>query len=148
VSREAEKSASSNNPDPTCLSSGVWGNPPDAQATNVQPPAWTSPLEGPHQAFDMRGIDRRFEFATASGLSTESPSRQSSLTGRSASIHPISSDNSPNTASPESMRQFDPDKFFEMNLSNNTMDVTMNMDQDDTVEFFTEMLGVNLNGPN
>jgi len=58
------------------------------------------------------------------------------------------SDNTPITATPESIRQFDPDKFFgDMNLSGSGIDVTMNMSTTmDDAEFFTDMLGVNLNG--
>lgn len=58
------------------------------------------------------------------------------------------SDTTPNTATPESIRQFDPDKFFgDMNLAGTGIDVTMNMGATiDEAEFFTDMLGVNLNG--
>jgi hypothetical protein len=54
----------------------------------------------------------------------------------------------PNTATPESIRQFDPDKFFgDLNLAGTGIDVTMNMGTTmDETEFFTDMLGVNLNG--
>lgn len=58
------------------------------------------------------------------------------------------SDNTPTTATPESIRHFDPDKFFgDMNLSGAGIDVTMNMGTAmDDADFFTDMLGVNLNG--
>jgi hypothetical protein len=63
----------------------------------------------------------------------------------------MSMDHSPNTATPESIRQFDSDKFFgDIHLPGNGVDLGMSMGQgmgdDDGVEFFTEMLGVNLNG--
>jgi hypothetical protein len=101
----------------------------------------------------MRGVDRtgqpeRFSYVDVSrngSLNNEdtTPSRTGSNAG-SVSV----SDATPNTATPESIRQFDPDKFFGgMNLSAAGIDVTMNMGtaMDDT-EFFTEMLGGNLNG--
>jgi hypothetical protein len=103
----------------------------------------------------MRGVNRFTYLDTSrnnSGGADTSPSRQSSssMTG-SASIQPISSDSSPNTATPESIRQFDPEKFFgDMNLSGSGIDVTMNMGQglgdDGGVEFFSDMLGVQFNG--
>jgi hypothetical protein len=64
---------------------------------------------------------------------------------------PLSSEDTPNTSTPESMRQFDPERIFgDMNFASG-MDMTMNIGQgisDDGVEFFTDMLGVNLNTNN
>jgi hypothetical protein len=100
-----------------------------------------------HRAFDMRGTDR-FSYVDTSrnnSLSNDfSPSRNSS-TSVPRTLN--SSESTPNTATPDSMRQFDPDKYFgNMNLSNTGMDVAMGLSDDGGVEFFTEMLGVNLNG--
>jgi hypothetical protein len=102
-----------------------------------------------HQPFDIRGVDR---FVSLDGSTSrnnslgETSSREGSMTG--ASIHPLSSDSSPNTATPESIRQFDPDKFFrDINLPSGSIDIVMNMGQEDpSVEFFTEMLAGNMNG--
>ena len=74
------------------------------------------------------------------------------MTG-STSVQPISSDSSPNIATPDSIQPFDAERFFgNMNLGANGMDVNLNLGQgmgdDGTVEFFTEMLGVQLNNNN
>lgn len=100
----------------------------------------------PHQPFDMRGMDRINPLDTSGNSSFDFSSREGSLT--SASIQPISSDSSPDMTTPESIRQFDPDKFFgDINLTTGGIDVVMNMGQDDpSVEFFTEMLAGNMNG--
>lgn len=123
--------------------------------TNTQPatPAissnmnWGSMTSVP-QPFDMRGVDRITPIDISRNTSlSDGLSREGSMT--SASIHPLSSDSSPNNiTTPESIRHFDPDKFFgDMNLSASGIDVVMNMGQDDpSVEFFTEMLAGNLNG--
>lgn len=103
---------------------------------------WT---KASHQAFDMRGVDR-FSYIDTSRNSSLSnngtPSRHSST---SIPGTRNSSESTPNTATPESMRQFDPDKFFgDINLTNTGIDVTMNiggMGDDGGVEFFTDMLG-------
>ena len=129
---------------------GMWTKP-----SNPQIPA--TPIDKPyqrpqhHSSFDMRAPEQRFTYVDTSrnsSLSTESPSRNSSMTN---SVQAISSENSPNIATPDSIRQFDADKFFvEMtNLSGNGIDITMSMDQgmqglnDDG--FFTDMLGANMN---
>jgi len=106
----------------------------------------------PH-LFDMREQDRmsqpdRFSYADIShngSISNEdsTPTRTGSNSG-SMSV----TDNTPITATPESIRQFDPDRFFgDMNLSGSGIDVAMNMGTTmDDAEFFTDMLGVNLTG--
>ena len=98
----------------------------------------------------MRGVDRFTYVDTSRNNSLSNggtPSRNSS-TSFPGTVN--SSENTPNTTTPESMRQFDPDKFFgDMNLSNTGIDATMNMGSgmgdDGEVEFFTDMLGVDLN---
>ena len=102
----------------------------------------------------MRGHDRfsHVDISRSGSLTTESPSRHSSMTG-STSVQPISSDSSPNIATPDSIQPFDAERFFgNMNLGANGMDVNLNLGQgmgdDGTVEFFTEMLGVQLNNNN
>lgn len=113
------------------------------------PPALSEWKKKSHQSFDMRGPDRVSYVDTSRHISLSNdgtPSRNSS-TSVPGTLN--SSESTPNIATPESMRQFDPDKFFgDMNLSNTEIDVTMNMGgmDDGGVEFFTEMLGVNLNG--
>jgi hypothetical protein len=103
-----------------------------------------------HQAFDMRGVDR-FTYVDTSRNNSLSNGGTPSRNGSTSFPGTVnSSESTPNTATPESMRQFDPDKFFgNMNLSNTGIDVTMNMGSgigdDGGVEFFTEMLGVDLN---
>jgi hypothetical protein len=98
----------------------------------------------------MRPEEARFTFVDISAMSADvTPSRHSSTTG--ASVPSMSMDHSPNTATPESIRQFASDKFFgDIHLPGNSVDLEMSMGQgmgdDDGVEFFTEMLGVNLNG--
>lgn len=107
--------------------------------------------EQSYQSFDMSGVDRLTYIDTSRNSSLSNggtPSRNSS-TSFPGTVR--SSESTPNTATPESMRQFDPDKFFgDMNLSNTGIDVTMNMGSglgdDGGVGFFTEMLEVNLNG--
>lgn len=109
--------------------------------------------------FDMRGVNGvgmdRFYYLdcrTSSSLTNDtSPSLTSVSTVAGGSVHPISSESTPNTASPENLRQFDPDKFFGDMTTLNGMDVSMNIGQDVSdggVEFFTEMLGVQLNSGN
>lgn len=79
------------------------------------------------------------------------PSRNSSASvPGSGTITNCSTGSTPNIPTPESIRHFDPEKFFgDISLPGGGIDVTMNMGQemgDDGVEFFTDMLGVNLNG--
>jgi len=132
-------------------------NDPLPKYTNTQPATPTIPSNmnwgsttsaSVRQPFDMRGVDRAASIDISRNTSlSDGLSREGSIT--SASIHPLSSDSSPNNiATPESIRHFDPDKFFgDMNLSASGIDVVMNMGQDDpSVEFFTEMLAGNLNG--
>jgi hypothetical protein len=104
-------------------------------------PTWKSfpGMENPREPFDMRGTDRsiidRFTYVDISP-------REGSLTG--SSVQPISSDSTPIDNTPETLQQFDPEKFFgEMNLSSGSIDIVMNMGQDDGVEFFSDMLGGN-----
>lgn len=104
-----------------------------------------------HQAFDMRGVERLTFLDTSrnNSLSNGGTPSRNSTTSFPGTVN--SSESTPNTATPESMRQFDPEKFFgDMNLSNTGVDVTMNIgsgvDDDGGVGFFTEMLGVSLNG--
>jgi len=111
-------------------------------------------MSTPHVPFDVRGVDRlSYMSSRSNSLNATTPTGQStsSATG-SASIQALSSDSSPNTETPDAIRQFDPDKFFgDMNLSGTGIDVSMNLGQgmgDDGVEFFTEMLGVHLNNGN
>lgn len=130
---------------------GMWTKP-----SNPQVPS-TSPTDNPYHrpqhssSFDMRAPEQRVTYVDASrhsSLSTDSPSQNSSM---ATSIQALSSDSSPNIATPDSIRQFDPDKFFGdmTNLGGNSIDITMSMDQgmqglnDDG--FFTDMLGVNMN---
>jgi hypothetical protein len=110
---------------------------------------WT---KASHQAFDMRGVNR-FSYVDTSRNSSLSLSNDGTPSRNSSTSIPgtlNSSESTPNIPTPESMRQFDPDKFFgDMNLANTGIDVTMNMGgigDDGGVEFFTDMLGVNLNG--
>ena len=124
--------------------------PEFTKPTNV-PPRSDTWAEQSHQAFDMRGVDRLTYVDTSRNSSLSSggtPSRHSS-TSFPGTVG--SSESTPNIATPDSVRQFDPEKFFgDMNLSNTGIDVTMNMGSmmadDGGVEYFTEMLGVNLNG--
>jgi len=133
-------------------SDNAWSKPPSTEVPmNTTMPSSSNwgYSTADHQAFDMRGVERIVAVAGSrnSSLGDISSSREGSLTG--ASIHPISSDSSPDTTTPPaSIRDFDPDKFFgDMNLSASGIDVVMNMGQDDaSVEFFTEMLAGNLNG--
>lgn len=102
-------------------------------------------------SFDTRGIDRRGQLDRFSGVSRNPSLSNEDTTPTRTGSNPGSvsvSGNTPSTATPESIRQFDPDKFFgDMNLSGTGIDVTMNMGGAmDETEFFTEMLGVNLNG--
>ena len=132
-------------------SGGMWTKP-----SNPQVPS-TSPTDNPYHrprhnsSFDMRAPEQRLAYVNApkqSSLSTDSPSHNGSI---ATSIQALSSDSSPNIATPESIRQFDPDRFFGdmTNLGGNGIDMTMNMDpgmqelNDDG--FFTDMLGVSMN---
>jgi hypothetical protein len=133
-------------------SDGLWTKSADA----VPPPQQTypTPTQSKFQAFDMRGQSRASSNGTSrnGSLSTESPSRHSSMTG-TASVQPLSSDSSPNIATPDSIQPFDPEKFFgNMSMGTNGMDVNLNLAQgmsdDGTVEFFTDMLGVQLSNNN
>jgi hypothetical protein len=123
-------------------------------------PSQQGTQRGEHRPFDMHGIhrpstDRFTSFDTSRnnsiGIDT-SPSRQSvsSMTG-STSIQPVSSDSSPNIATPESLRQFDPDNILgNLNMTSNGIDATVNVREGLSDEggagFFTEMLGVQFNG--
>jgi len=132
---------------------GMWVKPSNPQIPTA---STDNPYHRPchRSSFDMRAPEQRFtnvETSRNSSLSTDSPSRNSSMAN---SVQAISSDSSPNIATPDSVRQFDADKFFgEMtNLSSNGIEITMSMDQgiqglnDDG--FFTEMLGVHMNTGN
>jgi hypothetical protein len=111
----------------------------------------------PAGPFDMRGHDR-FTYVDNSkntNLGQENAGSRSGSTSNPGSVGVLhsSSDNTPITTTPESIRQFDADKIFgDMNFVTAGMDVTMDMGQgmgdDGGIEYFTEMLGVNLNGGN
>ena len=143
------------------LSSGIWAK---GATNNNSIPDFTFARQQqfPTQAFDMRGPDRfppdRFTYVDNSrnnnlGKDNNSTGSGSSSNPGSVGVLGNSSDNTPNTTTPESIRQFDPDKIFgDMNFSTVGIDVTMDMGQgmgdDGGIEYFTEMLGVNLNGGN
>lgn len=133
-------------------SDGIWTKSPDP--IPPVPQSYFLSTQSKHEPFDMRGQSRVSSDGNSrnDNLSTESPSRHSSMTG-SASVQPISSDSSPNIATPDSIQPFDPERFFgNMNMGSNGMDVNLTLGQgisdDGTVEFFTEMLGVQLNNNN
>jgi len=138
------------------MSSGIWSK----GATNnnsVPDNTFVRQQQFPTTAFDMRGQER-FTFVDQSrnsSLGQENAGSRSGSTSNPGSVGvlPCSSDNTPITSTPESIRQFDADKIFgDMNFSTAGMDVTMDMGQglgdDGGIEYFTEMLGVNLNGGN
>lgn len=136
----------------TAPKDGMWTKPsnPQIPTTSTHNPS-SRPQH--HSSFDMRAPEQRFSYVDTSrnSLSTDSPSRNSSM---ATSIHALSSESSPNIATPDSIRQFDPEKFFGdmTNLTSNGIDITMGMDQgiqglnDDG--FFTEMLGVSMHNGN
>jgi hypothetical protein len=145
------------------LSNGIWSK--DATNNNSIPDyTFARQQQFPTtRAFDMRGPERfpsdRFTYVDNSrnnSLGKDNNSTPSGSTSNPGSVGVLpntSSDNTPNTTTPESIRQFDPDKIFgDMNFSTVGMDVTMDMGQgmgdDGGIEYFTEMLGVNLNGGN
>jgi hypothetical protein len=128
--------------------------PSESCASNDQAPteSWTQPKR---QAFDVRGVSRFTNVDSSRNNSvttdyTPSRSHSNSVPGSGPMTNSSTADSTPNVPTPESIRQFDPEKFFEdMSLPGSGIDVTMNMGQgmgDDGVEFFTEMLGVHLNG--
>ena len=130
-------------------SDGLWTKSADTAPPPLQP--YPTPAQSKVQPFDMRGQSRASSdgISRNDSLSTESPSRHSSMTG-TASLQPISSDSSPNIATPDSIQPFDPERFFgNMSMGTNGMGANLNLPQgmsdDGTVEFFTEMLGVQLN---
>jgi hypothetical protein len=100
----------------------------------------------------MRGIDRtgqeeRFSFVDVSCHGSSSNEGSVAHATGSTSGSMSVSNSTPNTATPESIRQFDPDKYFgDLNLAASGIDVTMMGTTMDETEFFTDMLGVNLNG--
>lgn len=105
------------------------------------------------RSFDVRGMDRtgqeeRLSYVDISRHRSSSNEGSAAPPTGSTSGSMSVSNSTPNTATPESIRQFDPDKFFgDLNLTGTGIDVTMNMGTTmDETEFFTEMLGVNLNG--
>jgi hypothetical protein len=135
---------------PSTACGGMWTKAPSPPRSNFN---W----QEQHRSFDMRGLDRRsyVDDSGSNSLNTDgtTPSRHDSSSGvtGSSSIAPMSTESTPSITSPESVRQFDPDKIFgDINFGTNGIDVTMNMGQgmgdDGGVEFFTEILGVNLNG--
>jgi hypothetical protein len=142
------------------LSSGIWGK--DASTSNpILDNGFVRQQIYPTQAFDMRGQERfnipdRFSYVDNSrnnSLGQDHSSTRSGSSSNPGSILPNSTGTTPNTATPESIRQFDPDKIFgDMSFSTSGMDVTMDLGQgmgdDGSIEYFTEMLGVNLNGGN
>lgn len=132
-------------------SGGMWTKPSNPQVPSTSPTNNPYPRPKRHTSFDMRAPEQRLAYINSSrhsSLSTDSPSQNSSM---ATSIQALSSDSSPTIATPESVRQFDSDKYFGdmTNLGGNGIDITMNMDhgiQDMNDDgFFTDMLGVNLN---
>jgi hypothetical protein len=128
---------------------GMWTKPSDTQPWTMNNTSGGS--------FDMRQPEQRFTYVditTGATVSGSTPSQHGSAT--SGSVPAMSMESSPNIATPESIQQnmqsmrFDPDKFFDMAMHGNGVDVGISigqgMNDDDGVEFFTDMLGVNLNG--
>ena len=140
------------------LSGGIWSK--GATSNNpILDQTFGQQQQLPVQPFDMRGHDRfpsdRFSYIDNSrnnSLGTENSSSRSGSTSNPGSVGvlPNSSDNTPNTATPENIRTFE--IFGEMNFNAAGLDVTMDMGQgmgdDGSIDYFTEMLGVNLSGGN
>src|SRR5438046_10326794 len=93
--------------------------------TNVppRPDAWA---EQSHQAFDIRGVDRLTYVDTSRNSSLSSgatPSRNSS-TSFPGTVNSLES--TPITATPDSMKQFDPEQLLGyMNLHNTVSDLAI-----------------------
>jgi hypothetical protein len=114
---------------------GMWTKPSDTQP-------WTTNITS-CGSFDMRQPEQRFTYVdvtTGASVSGSTPSQHGSAT--SGSVAAMSMDNSPNTATPESIQQnmqnmrFDPDKYFDMAMHG----MGQGMNDHSGVEFFTDML--------
>jgi hypothetical protein len=126
---------------------GMWIKPSGPQlpaAPNTDPNQRSIP-------FDVHPSDQaRFTYVDTARNSSLSNDTTPQSRHSSTSIQPLSSVSSPNIATPESIRNFDPQKFFEgmaMDGVTGGMNMSGDMGDDGGVEFFTEMLGVlNNNG--